>query len=302
MALYLCLAALRAACNDCSGGAMQLLTIPTAYFPTTVLFIDDCRDFALNFVLHLDEDLAYRLYESPHEALDYLAKNEREVSCLDKRCIDRFNTQELLDKRAIWSIQAEAANPQRFAEISVVVVDCTMPEMDGLEFCRQIASSAVKKVVLCDKSSEKMVKKAYENGLIDGFIRKKDKRAVSLIMKAIRELQYRYLQHMSTTIAQAINLEVPTRLYDKKFADFFRQICQENNIVEYYLLDAAGSFLLLDDDAQSRFLIVKNEKDANWYYSADLAGVEVEKNLLPLEDIVSYHQHLQWIDAEELSL
>ena len=36
-------------------GPMQQFTIPTCYFPSTAVFVDDSRDFLLNFVYILAE-------------------------------------------------------------------------------------------------------------------------------------------------------------------------------------------------------------------------------------------------------
>ncbi|WBV66098.1 hypothetical protein PGH44_00390 [Legionella pneumophila] len=130
---------------------MQHFSIPTCYFPSTAVFVDDSRDFLLNFVLQLDEGLAYRVFDSPFEALDCIKQKRCELELLSERCLSEYteakncpltNHTINLDLAAI---HAEVYNSRRFSEISVVVVDYAMPGMDGLEFCRRIEDTNIKK-------------------------------------------------------------------------------------------------------------------------------------------------------------
>ncbi len=44
---------------------MHYFSIPICYFPSTALFVDDSSHFLLNFILQLDENLAYHSFNSP---------------------------------------------------------------------------------------------------------------------------------------------------------------------------------------------------------------------------------------------
>ena len=63
-------------------------SIPTCYFPSTVAVIDDSRDFLLNFALQLDDQLTYRLFDSPKDALIFVRKKilsyNKYLEALDK--------------------------------------------------------------------------------------------------------------------------------------------------------------------------------------------------------------------------
>ncbi|WBV63371.1 hypothetical protein PGH43_17440 [Legionella pneumophila 130b] len=50
------------------------------------VFVDNSRDFLLNFVLQLDEGLAYRVFDSPFEALDCIKQKRCELELLSERC------------------------------------------------------------------------------------------------------------------------------------------------------------------------------------------------------------------------
>lgn len=268
---------------------MSLFSIPTCYFPSTALFVDDSRDFLLNFVLQLDESLAYRIFDSPFEALERIHKKRCELEKLSQRCLSEYteakncpltNHTINLDLAAI---HAEIYNARRFSEISVVVVDYAMPEMDGIEFCKRIEDRNIKKILLTGQADEKLAIDAFNEGLIHRYIKKSDPEVVNLITKSIHDLQLQYFQSMSDMVVRMLSVTSPSCLRDKKFADLFWEICHKQGIVEFYLADNSGSFLMLDDDAHVSFLIVKSEADLRLHYDLALdsgASEEVLDQLL----------------------
>ncbi|WP_419419335.1 response regulator [Legionella sp. D16C41] len=246
---------------------MQHSLIPACYFPTTALFVDDSRDFLLNFVLQLDEWLAYRVFDAPFDALNYIQKKYIELATLKNRYIEGYTKlNNDINKKGIHTvIHSEIYNPQRFNEISVIVVDYDMSDMNGLEFCETIKETAIKKLLLIGKKDEQLAVEAFHAGLIDGYIYKSDPNIADLITKRINDLQWQYFQAMSKTIYQDSPLQIPACLQDNEFVTFFKELCQDKGIVEFYLVDSTGSFLLLDHDAQISFLVVKSEADRMFY-------------------------------------
>jgi CheY-like chemotaxis protein len=254
---------------------MKKLSIPMCYFPSTILFVDDSRDFLLNFVLQLDEGLAYRIFESPKDALDCIHARQCELEQLSRRCLSEYTDVEHCPltnytvNLNLAAIHAEVYNPQRFSEISVVVVDYAMPGMNGLEFCKQMENSAIKKILLTGQADEKMAIQAFNDGLIDKYIKKSDPSVTKLITESISQLQQNYFQNMSDTITRMLSVNSPTCLNDAQFIKFFQQLRESHYISEFYLSDNSGSFLMLDSDANTSFLIVKTERDLRAHY--DLA-------------------------------
>ncbi len=278
---------------------MQYFTIPTCYFPSTALFIDDSRDFLLNFVLQLDEGLAYQVFDSPFEALDCIHKKHCELDLLSQRCLSEYTeakhcplTNHTINLN-LAAIHAEVYNPRRFSEISVVVVDYAMPGMDGLEFCRRIENTKIKKILLTGQANEKQAIDAFNEGLIDRYIQKSHPNVAELIIKSINDLQWQYFQGMSAAIVRMLSVTSPSCLRDKKFAEFFHRLRHEHRIVEHYLADNSGSFLLLDDDANISFLIVRDEADLRLHYDLALdngASEEVLDQLAGGEKIPCFWQ------------
>lgn len=275
---------------------MQAFTIPTCFFPSTALFLDDSRDFLLNFVLQLDESVAYRTFNNPQGALDYIHHKNCELDVLKQ------DVCEVSVSRLYSAIHSEVYNPNRFSEVSVVVVDYAMPGMNGLEFCRRIENNNIKKILLTGQADEKLAIEAFNEGLIHRYIKKSDANAAELITKSIYELQLQYFQAMSNIIVRMLSLPSPKCLQDKNFAHFFRTFCQENGIVEYYLADDCGSFLMLDDDANTSFLIVKNQQELDDIYKHSLDhGIDKSKldqiaNGQVIPGLLKPSNHAPWSD------
>ncbi|MGQ3891987.1 response regulator [Legionella sp. CNM-4043-24] len=265
---------------------MQSFSIPVCYFPGTALFVDDSRDFLLNFVLQLDESLAYRIYDSPFDAMEHIENTQGERQLISQRCLWEYKEykQSGQGNPALLALHADLYNPQRFADVSVVVVDYAMPGMDGLEFCRRINNSHIRKILLTGKADEKLAIEAFNEGLIHRYIHKSDPHAAELITRSIYELQWQYFQDMSQTIERSLSLDTPACYKDKAFVSFFRRFCQDKGIVEFYQADKSGSLILLDDDARVSFLVVKNALEQRLFHSMGQAHGADEATLAQLAD------------------
>ena len=130
------------------------------YFPTTVVFVDDSASFLGNLSLQLDESLAYRLFESPLEALECINAANGRPSLAQTYFSSYRDVESLSGANRVIDVNVDKIHRQvykedRFKEISVVVVDYAMPEMDGLEFCRNIKNSAIKKILLTGRADRK---------------------------------------------------------------------------------------------------------------------------------------------------
>ncbi len=254
---------------------MKLSQIPTCYFPSTVLFIDDSRDFLLNFTLQLDENIAFKIVNSPFDALKIIHQGTKPHQ-VNQRVLSEYvdtdgcpinNYTVNLD---LASIHWEVYNPLRFNEISVVVIDYAMPGMSGLEVCRKMENSPIKRILLTGRADEKTVVQAFNDGLIDMYLQKQNPNITELINSSIKNMQYRYFQNMSEVVVKMLSIKSPNCLQDPKFVEVFNEFVKDNNIVEYYLSENSGSFLMLDANAELFYLIVKTEQDLHLHYEMAL--------------------------------
>jgi CheY-like chemotaxis protein len=241
------------------------------YFPTTVALVDDSANFLTNLSLLLDSSLAYRLFDSPLDALASINAGSSRAGLTQKYFSTYAGAESLSGSNRVidldvGKIRREVYNENRFDEISVAVVDYAMPELDGLEFCRNLKRPAVKKILLTGRADEKLAVSAFNAGLIDRFILKSDAMALANLNQAIAELQHEYFYELETIIADALTVGTESLLHDSLFAEFFRTICRERRVVESYLCSNPDGFLMLDARGAGTLLLIYTEKDLHAQY------------------------------------
>lgn len=233
--------------------------------------VDDNRDFLMNFSLQLDPSLAYCMFSSAHEALRQL-KQIKNDDLITKKILSHYEgaSDDPLSQQSFTlnlnAIQNEVYNKNRFNEVGVVLVDYDMPGINGVEFCQQIKNIPVKKIMLTGKADEKLAIDAFNKGLIDAFVQKQSSDIITSINDNIAALQYDYFQNVSKLITKLLAMDNTTFINDTAFIEFFVCLCKEKKIVEYYLIDITGSFLMLDADAKPSFLTVKLYDDLELHY------------------------------------
>jgi len=245
---------------------MQLSALPVCFFPTTVLLVDDNRRFLVNVQMDLHtESAVYRTFDNPKRVLEYLTQ-EYSPDYFTKRCLLRPE-EEHGDHRNIdvdiRAIHKEIFNSRRFEQISVMIVDYSMPGMTGLELCQQI-KGPIKKILLTGDADEQLATEAFNKGLIDQFVRKDARDFEQRINAAIKELQYQYFAGLSSIIVDSLTKDPehpPMCLDDPGFIEFFLKLIKKHKVAEYYLMDAVGSYLFLDATAKPSWLAVKTEED-----------------------------------------
>jgi len=240
-----------------------------------VLFIDDSRDFLLNFTLQLDDDITCNIVNSPYEALEAVHK-ANQIEQVNQRVLTEYldangcpMTNSTINLN-LGSIHSEVYNPLRFTETSVVVIDYAMPGMNGLEVCRKMENSPIKRILLTGRADEKMAVQAFNDGLIDMYLQKQNPNITRLINSSIHTMQMHYFQNMSDVVIKMLSIKSPNCLQDPAFIKLFNEHVKENNIVEYYLTENSGSFLMMDANAELSHFIVKTEQDLRLHYEMAL--------------------------------
>jgi CheY-like chemotaxis protein len=67
----------------------------------------------------------------------------------------------------------------------VLVVDYTMPQLDGIELCRRLGAASPRKVLLTGQVVTREVIEAFENNVIDAYINKSDSDFLEALRAAI---------------------------------------------------------------------------------------------------------------------
>lgn len=162
-------------------------------------------------------------------------------------------------------IHKKAYDANRFNETIVVVIDYAMPTMNGLEVCKALEEKPFKFIMLTGQATPENAIEGFNHGLIHRFVRKEAHNFIDQLQTVIYELQKQHFQELSAPIIKTLSTSPASPLSDSIFVKFFNAFCREKNIVEYYLVNESGCFLMLDIDAKPSWLAVKNEKEMSYY-------------------------------------
>ena len=233
------------------------------YYPTTILFLDDDPSFLKNLCLNIDNRVSYQLCTTPEAALRAIDSAPK-LSAFIASCFVQQDTDESDDDYLALSLDLKAIykkyhDLQRRNSISVLITDQEMPGQSGLEICEALRLVNIKKIMLTGLNDLPSAIQAFNAGLIDRFLLKSSNTLLSDLNHAIAQLQKKYFQELSLPVMQNLIASRSSAFYDKKYIQFFHQLCKTKQISEYYLIDASGSYLMVDNQGVEHWCIVKNE-------------------------------------------
>lgn len=275
---------------------MSKPAIPSFYFPTTVLMIDDNVEFLKSIAIGLPAEAAtYNFFSDPQRALqlinDKYQGNEVADGLVNLIDEEEFEHRTLdVNVRDIYRIMYNRA---RFQQISTVVVDYHMPGMDGIEFCKSIKNSNIQKILLTSIVDESKAIEVLNEGLIHTFIRKQSPNVMQLMSQALTQAQHRYFLNLSHIIQQVVTKSPEeSALSDPSFIDLFHKIAHKFKAVEYYLTEFLGSFVFLDADGNHYGLFTRIKEQIDFYCEskeADQAPTEIIQALRSGAQILCHH-------------
>lgn len=240
------------------------------YHPTTVIFVDDSNNFLKNMTFQLDPRIPYKTYQKPKEALESL-KQSKSLDTSFLKFIQKDSSNDLPEsgKCAInyefSTLYEEIYNPNRFQNVSVAVIDYAMPTMNGIELCRELQDTPIKKILLTGEADYEEAIKAFNEGIIDKFIYKSQKAAGEIVNETIFELQKTYFKEQSSPLIDALNADQSSCFQDPLYHSLFNTVFKETNASDAYLLEPSGSFLLMECNGSLTWLLVKSRDELQEY-------------------------------------
>ena len=234
------------------------------YFPTQLVLVDDDPDFLEGISLMLNKELSFKLFQSASAALKYVNEAHRHVDFL-QRCYTSYKTgpqeSDALSHIDIGKLHHEILNGFRFQTCSTVIVDYSMPEMNGLEFLKALHNPYIKKVLLTGQADMELAVKAFNQQLIDQFIDKHDPRLKPKLNAAIASFQDQYFRSSFKLITDPILTNNRDGfLTSPEFQEFFTELRKQTDCVEYYMLDTPHSgYLMVDSSGERRSLLVYSQ-------------------------------------------
>ena len=250
--------------------------MPLLFYPTSSAFLDD----ESSFLEHVDVGLEGMINNthfltSPKDALDFIEKYG--IASLNHTDGVRREENSEGVEECILSIQTQNLH-QRMRDsktsqaVLTAVVDYHMGDINGLACCERIKNPFVQKILLTAVADEQMAIEALNHGWIDQYVRKQDPQMLSKLAAAIRRAQRQGFSKLTQGLHFAIT-QTPedTAIGDPIFENYFSELIESHQIVEYYLIENMGSFLLVDAHGKRSCLFTQTQAKA-------------ESNLRLLED------------------
>lgn len=260
---------------------MEFIKPTVFYYPTTTLFLDDDENFLASIALNLPAEFNYELNSKPEDVIRRIIAQKN----LDTGFIEQLDATDLAEltefafSLKIENIKNRIYDPTRFSHVSVVVIDQLMPSIDGIEVCKRLAGTPVKKIMLTGETENDLVIDAFNKGFIDYFIAKDDPNLFLHLQAAIKNLQSSYFQSLSIPISTATKLCQDSFLNEAQFTELFNAYVSKNQLVEFYLLDVVGSYLGLDKSGKQFFFLIKNESQMEDLWDI-VESADIESELL----------------------
>jgi len=254
------------------------------YFPTQVIFLDDDPDFLEGISLMLNKNLSFRLLQSVSDAIECVNQAHKHIQ-IQQRCYSNYKTgpqeSDSLSHIDIDKIHLEVLNSARFQTASTVIVDYSMPEMNGLEFLMQLKNPFIKKVLLTGQADTELAIKAFNKQLIDQFIDKHDPKLRLKINTIISNFQDQYFRNSFKLITDPIIANNRDAfLVDAEFHDFFLILREKYQCIEYYMIDTPRpGFLMIDNKGNKKCLLIFN-------HASMLAHIETLKQIKAPSELI----------------
>ena len=246
------------------------MPLPVYTHPTLTVLVDDSDSFLKSLSFQLDPGLARRTFHEASAALQWLRQGTR-AHAGDPPLHVNFDTQNLppdqcnvaLDVERIWRISTQA---QRFATPSVLVVDYSMPQMNGIEFCQAVRHLPCKKILFTGAADEKVAVTAFNRGLIDRYIKKSDDDALDILEREINTLQAQYFLQQSDTLRDLLVLHDYQFLQDEALAALVQELCRQYGFVEHYIFPSPGGIVFFTRDGHANLMRIETAHSLHAQY------------------------------------
>lgn len=245
--------------------------IPACFHPTTVLLLDDDSLFLDSLMSTLSHQAStFLAFDSPQLATKFLTESYKPNPFIN-RYLESSNSvdyQKQSIKINVRDLYKEAFNPDRFKQISTLIVDYNMPGMNGLEFLGNFRDEGFQKILLTGKADEHVAVEAFNQGLINQFIQKQNKNLLEILNTAIYQSQINYFSNLSKFILNSIlkNKDEPTALALPQLQTILFDVFKKYNIIESYLFEYQGSFFLISNEKKIFALFTKSKDQLEAFY------------------------------------
>jgi CheY-like chemotaxis protein len=242
--------------------------LPLFSYPLTVTLIDDDQLFLQATTELFKNNYPLTKFSSPKLAVDFFEKYKPLLPALKllRGCteLENYDVSGHLPVDLDLNVSKKLLkNSLRSEEIGVVIVDYNMPGMNGIELCRKLKGLPIKKILLTGEASDQLAISAFNEGIIDCFIRKDSRSLVDDIRHHLQTLMQNYLGNNTKQLLKHLETDHSLPVSDPAFITFFREWCQAHRIKEYFIIDQNANFLLIDENNNKSFFITHTDRTLN---------------------------------------
>lgn len=169
--------------------------LPIMYYPTTTIFLDDNNDFleSLKVLEFSDKNI---FTTNANIAMDHINKEKSKMLIIPK--ITNAETQDEYIQHHLQNVKKRIFMPNKESEISVLVIDYDMPQIDGISFCKNLnkVNSNIYKILLTGADKDDVISEALESGCIDFFLPKSNTNTLNKLKETIKNGKEKYFNNV----------------------------------------------------------------------------------------------------------
>jgi CheY-like chemotaxis protein len=247
------------------------MSLPIYHHPSLTVLIDDSDSFLRSLSFQLDPALASKAFCDTRSAIEWLSQQDGRDEAHDSKLHASYDTYPESHEQCnvafdIERIHRISFERKRFMTPSVLVVDYSMPQMNGVQLCEALRHLPCKKILFTGVADEKAAVDAFNRGLIDRYIKKSDDDALDRLETEIVALQREYFAARSDPLRDMLTLHNYSFVSDTTFAELVRTLVKEHAIVEHYVYSNPAGILMYDRDGKAQLMVVETETSMNSHY------------------------------------
>lgn len=254
------------------------------------MMVDDNLPFLENIQEKLSNTFECIYNANPVEALDVIKKNHSKyypMTLIHESKNDRLEDYVDTDDYITCSISSvrDIFNSNHLSDlISVVIVDYSMPELNGIQFATAMRDLPVKIILLTGEADNEIAVDAFNEQVINGYIQKDSKDLVKKITKMTSLLMQKYFDFIGSPISTLLSSQNKEVFHSKSYHELINDTIARYEPDEYCLLDNMGSYLFRNNRSEIRYLMMCDEKMLHDFeYTVKVADVKNNDLLNKLE-------------------
>ncbi len=236
--------------------------LPVYFHPSLTVVVDDSQLFVESLGFQMDPSRAMLAFNDPDEALAWLRQwhSLRMPGFLPVRVTHddlTFSSERRTIQLDVDRVYRQIHEVNRFLQPSVIVVDYSMPRMNGLEFCAKLKELPCMTILLTGMADENIAVQGFNDGLIDRYIKKDHPAMAERLGAEIEALQMRYFSRLSSTLRELLSRHSFSFLSDPAVMQLVRELSARYRFIEYYLYPHPAGVLLLTADGRATLMVIE---------------------------------------------